>query len=68
MAQYVCQYYLQMTDEKIDELKLHKLIYFIQRESYAILGKSMFNKNFEGWIHGPVSKEVRINHDKDHGI
>ena len=56
------------TDEKIDEMKLHKLLYFVQRESYALLGKPMFNEDFEGWIHGPVSKEVRSCYDKDHGM
>ena len=28
----------------------------------------MFNEDFEGWIHGPVSKEVRSCYDKDHGM
>lgn len=59
VAQYVYKYYLKETDEKIDEMKLHKLLYFVQRESYVLLGKPMFNEDFEGWIHGPVSKEVR---------
>ena len=28
VAQYVYKYYLKETDEKIDEMKLHKLLYF----------------------------------------
>ena len=48
VAQYVYKYYLKETDEKIDEMKLHKLLYFVQRESYALLGKPMFNEDFEG--------------------
>lgn len=68
VAQYVYKYYLKETDEKIDEMKLQKLLYFVQRESYALLGKPMFNEDFEGWIHGPVSKEVRSCYDKDHGM
>ncbi len=68
VAQYVYKYYLKETDEKIDEMKLHNLLYFVQRESYALLGKPMFNEDFEGWIHGPVSKEVRSCYDKDHGM
>lgn len=44
VAQYVYKYYLKETDEKIDEMKLHKLLYFVQRESYALLGKPMFNQ------------------------
>ena len=27
VAQYVYKYYLKETDEKIDEMKLHKLLY-----------------------------------------
>ena len=46
VAQYVYKYYLKETDEKIDEMKLHKLLYFVQRESYALLGKPMFNEDF----------------------
>ncbi|MCD7894821.1 MAG: DUF4065 domain-containing protein [Erysipelotrichaceae bacterium] len=63
VAQYVYDYYSDISNEKIDEMKLHKLLYFIQRESYAILNEPMFEENFEGWMHGPVSKDIRLNYD-----
>lgn len=68
VAQYLYDYYQQETGEKIDELKLQKLLYFIQRESIALTSKPMFDEKFEGWIHGPVSTEVRKRYDKEHGI
>ena len=36
VAQYVFQEYKRVTGEVIDEMKLHKLLYFAQRESFAI--------------------------------
>ena len=40
-------------------MKLHKLLYFAQRESFAIKNEPLFEGDFEGWKYGPVSKEVR---------
>ncbi|WP_282144722.1 Panacea domain-containing protein [Thomasclavelia cocleata] len=68
VAQYLYEYYQEKTRDKIDELKLQKLLYFIQRESIALTSKPMFNESFEGWVHGPVSTEVRKRYDKEHGI
>ena len=42
-----------------DEMKLHKLLYFAQRETIAILGQPMFDAEFEGWKHGPVCRKIR---------
>lgn len=68
VAQYVYKYYLKETDEKIDEMKLHKLLYFCSTWIIWSFRKTKFNEDFEGWIHGPVSKEVRSCYDKDHGM
>lgn len=59
VAKYLCDSYYAQTSEKIDEMKLHKLLYFAQRESYAICNVPLFSEKMEGWIHGPVSLEVR---------
>ena len=40
-------------------MKLQKLLYFSQRETFAILNQPLFNEVFEGWKYGPVSREVR---------
>lgn len=59
VAQFLFNEYKKMTGEVIDEMKLHKLLYFTQREALAITGQSMFNEKFEGWRYGPVNRLVR---------
>lgn len=60
-AAYVTKRYKELTNEVLDEMKLHKLLYFIQRESLAITGEAAFDGVFEGWKFGPVCREVRTN-------
>lgn len=59
VAQFFFEEYRKMTGEVIDEMKLHKLLYFAQRESIAITGQPMFADVFEGWKYGPVNRIVR---------
>lgn len=59
VAQYVFKEYKRVTGELIDEMKLHKLLYFAQRESLAITDIPLFEGDFEGWKYGPVCKEIR---------
>lgn len=59
VADYIIKRYHELTGERLDEMKLHKLLYFTQRESFAILGQPAFTGDFEGWKFGPVSREVR---------
>lgn len=68
VAQYIFVEYKRRTGETIDQMKLHKLLYFSQRETLAILGEPLFNEDIEGWKYGPVSKTVRINFNKNKGI
>ena len=62
VAAYIIKRYSEISGERLDELKLHKLLYFTQRESFAIVGKPAFDGEFEGWKHGPVCREVRRNY------
>lgn len=39
-------------------LKLQKLLYYIQAWSYGIRKKPMFEGEFQAWIHGPVNREI----------
>lgn len=41
--------------KNLEEMKLHKLLYFVQRESLAITGNPLFAEPFEGWILESVS-------------
>lgn len=65
VAQYIYDEYKRQSGEIIDEMKLHKLLYFTQRESIAITNDPMFNEEFEGWKYGPVSGVVRKCYTKD---
>lgn len=68
VAKYIFDAYKSEANENITELKLHKLLYFAQRESFAIRGIPLFHDHLEGWIHGPVSPEVRRYFDADRGL
>lgn len=59
VAGYITENYYRLTREKLDHMKLHKLLYFTQRESFAVTGKQAFEGDFEGWKYGAVSREVR---------
>lgn len=61
VAGYITKKYKEVTGELLDEMKLHKLLYFTQREAIAITGKPGFIGTFEGWKYGPVCREVRSN-------
>lgn len=65
VAQYIFTEYKKITGEIIDEMKLHKLLYFAQRESLAITNEPLFDGEFEGWKYGPVCKEIRNSITKD---
>ncbi len=43
----------------MDEMKMHKLMYFAQRESLMYHNAPLFESDFFGWKYGPVLKEVR---------
>ncbi len=58
-AAYIIKKYYEITGEDLAETKLHKLLYFTQRETIAITGEPAFTEEFEGWKFGPVSREVR---------
>jgi hypothetical protein len=63
---YELAFYLIDKYEKIsnidfgnNEMKLHKLMYFVQRQSLALTGEPIINEDFEGWVHGPVLVSLR---------
>ena len=59
VAAYIYNRYQREFDEKIDEMKLQKLMYFAQRESLIRTGEPLFEADFYGWRFGPVLKELR---------
>lgn len=59
VASYVFNRYQDTMGEKIDEMKLHKLLYFAQRESIIQRNEPLFAEVFYGWKFGPILKEIR---------
>lgn len=51
--------YLYRFGEKMDEMKMHKLMYFAQRESLMDTDTLLFDEKFLGWKFGPVLMSVR---------
>ena len=58
-ASYLCGRYEETYGQKIDEMKLHKLMYFAQRESLIRTGEPLFDAEFQGWRFGPVLPALR---------
>ncbi len=58
-AKYVAQRYRKSFGHSLDEMKLHKLLYFAQRESFVMFGHPMFSNQFEAWKYGPVMRCLR---------
>lgn len=58
-ASYIYNRYRQDYGHEIDEMKLHKLLYFSQREAYILLGIPMFSERFAAWKYGPVLIGIR---------
>ena len=65
VASYVCNRYFGEFGLKIDEMKLHKLLYFAQRESLIQRQEPLFDAVFYGWKFGPILKEIRIAYRDD---
>ena len=59
VAKALYDMYYAQTGVYMDEMKMHKLMYFSQRESLMYNNEPLFNVNFYGWKYGPVLKEVR---------
>ena len=51
--------YNEMFNKQVDEMKMHKLMYFTQRESLIINNEILFDEDFYGWKYGPVLLSVR---------
>ena len=58
-ASYVYNRYQKEYGKRIDEMKLHKLLYFAQRESIIQTDSPLFDATFYGWKFVPVLKEIR---------
>ena len=64
VAKTLYNMYLDTYHLPMDEMKMHKLMYFSQRESLMETGNLMFDEEFYGWKYGPVLKKVRSEYRK----
>lgn len=62
---YLYKAYYSDNSEYMDEMKMHKLMYFSQRESLMLYDKCLFEEDFYGWKYGPVLKSVRLEFRND---
>lgn len=42
----------------MNELKLQKLLYYVQAWHLAIFKTRLFDERFQAWVHGPVSRTI----------
>ena len=61
IASYLLDRYKKQYGEIMDEIKLQKLLYFIQREAIIRTGELMFDAEFRAWKYGPV---ILVIHDR----
>ena len=59
IASYIYQRYEKQCGQQIDEMKLHNLLYFAQRESWVKCGAPLFADKFQAWRYGPVMVCIR---------
>lgn len=62
VAKYISKKYRTEKECFIDQMKLHKILFFIQKESFSRLQKEMFKEDFQGWKLGPVCTKIRYNY------
>lgn len=59
VAKTLYDMYYEQSGVCMDEMKMHKLMYFAQRESLMYNNEPLFDGTFYGWKYGPVLKAVR---------
>ena len=65
IASYISDRYMKEYGERIDEMKLHKLLYLTQRECLIQTEEPMFDATFHAWKYGPVLPEIRQLYKQD---
>ena len=65
VASYISCRYEQTFGVRIDEMKLHKLLYFVQRESLIQTDEPLFSTPFQAWKNGPVLVQIRSLYKSD---
>lgn len=56
-----CDYIIQKvitSEESLSNLKLQKLMYYVQAWRLAFENETLFAGKFQAWVHGPVSRAI----------
>lgn len=54
--------------QSVTNLKLQKLLYYIQAWNLAFRGEKLFDTDFQAWVHGPVCREIYNRYKETKGI
>jgi uncharacterized phage-associated protein len=57
VAQYIIKSFRERGDS-VTNLKLQKLLYYVQGWHLGLFGKEAFTGDFKAWVHGPVNLDV----------
>lgn len=57
VGRYIVRFF-QEAEDPVTNLKLQKLLYYVQGWSLALDGKPAFSDRIEAWVHGPVQPGV----------
>jgi|ERR1051325_8536095 uncharacterized phage-associated protein len=57
VAKYVIKFFHE-SEDLITNLKLQKLLYYIQGWHLGLYEKPLFEEDFQAWVHGPVQPAI----------
>lgn len=66
VAKYLNELNVHKHGCNMDEMKMHKMMYFSQRESLMITDNPLFGDTFEAWKFGPALRSVRDEYKSHH--
>ncbi len=66
VAKYLNELNVERHGCEMDEMKMHKMMYFSQRESLMNTNNPLFGDSFEAWKFGPVLRSVRNEYKRNH--
>jgi len=63
IAKYILNFFQERGD-LITNLKLQKLLYYVQGWHLGLYGKPVFPESLQAWVHGPVQPDVYAQYKK----
>lgn len=66
VAKFLNELHFKKHDCAMDQMKMHKMMYFSQRESLMVSSNPLFDDEFQAWKYGPVLVSVRNEYQTGH--